>query len=69
MYRYFETFGNTSHISWWKSKRLSDEVVKPPTTSDNCLASALSYIGNKARVTFNGSCLKEDNLHLLMEKQ
>ena len=48
---------------------MSDEVVKPPTTSDNCLASALSYIGNKARVTFNGSCLKEDNLHLLMEKQ
>ena len=69
MYRYFETFGNINHISWRKSKGLSNEVVKPPTTSDNCLAPALSYVGNKTRVKFDGSCLKQDNLHLLMEKQ
>ena len=43
----------------WKSKGLSDEVIKPPTTSGNSLAPALSYIGNKARVKFNGSCLKQ----------
>ena len=48
---------------------MSNEVVKPPTTSDNCLAPALSYVGNKTRVKFDGSCLKQDNLHLLMEKQ
>ena len=48
---------------------MSNEVVKPPTTSDNCLAPALSCVGNKTRVKFDGSCLKQDNLHLLMEKQ
>ena len=69
MYGYFETFGNTNHISWWKSKGLSNEVVKPPTTSNNCPAPALSYVGKKTRVKFDGSCLKQDSLHLLMEKQ
>ena len=43
----FLKFGNADHISSWKSKGLSDESINPPTTSDNSLASALSYIGNK----------------------
>ena len=49
MYRYFKNIGNTDHISLWKSKGWSDEVIKPPITSDNSLAPALSYIGNKTR--------------------
>ena len=28
---------NTDYISSWKSKGLSDETIKPPTTSDNVL--------------------------------
>ena len=52
--------GNTGYISEWRSKRLSDEIIKPPTTSDNSLALALSYIGNNTRVKFAGSCLKQD---------
>ena len=46
----------------WKSKGLSDEVIKPPTPSDNSLAPASSYIGNKTRVIFYGSCLRRDKV-------
>ena len=41
---------------------MSDEVIKPPTTSDNKLSPALSYIGTKTRVKFVGSCLKQDKI-------
>ena len=47
MYRYFRKIGNTERISSWKSKGLLDEIIKPSTTSDNSLAPALRYIGNK----------------------
>ena len=33
-----------------------------PTTSDNSLASALIYIGNKTRIKFDGGCLKQDKI-------
>ena len=33
MYKYFKKIGNTDHISAWKSKGLSDEIVKPLSTS------------------------------------
>ena len=65
MYRYFNTIGNTERISSWKSKGLSDENTKPPTTSDNTLAPALSYTGNKTRVKFDGGCLKQDKITTL----
>ena len=50
---------NTDYISSWKSKGLSAESIKPPTTSDNSLTPALSYYGTKTRVKFTGSCLKQ----------
>ena len=43
MYRYFKKIVNTDRISSWKSKGLSDQIMKPPTTSANSLSSALSY--------------------------
>ena len=43
---------------------MSDEIIKAPTTSDNSLAPGLSYIGNKIRVKFVGSCLKQDKITL-----
>ena len=49
---------NTDYISSWKSKGLSSESIKPPTTSDNSLTSALNYYGTKIRKKFTGSCLK-----------
>ena len=33
---------NTDYISSWKSKGLSDESFKPPTTSNNSLNPALN---------------------------
>ena len=50
MCRCFKKISNTDHISAWKSKGLSDESIKPPSTSDNSFASLLSCIGTKTRV-------------------
>ena len=49
---------NTNYVSPWKSKGLSGEHIKTPTTSDNSLTPELSYYGTKTRVKFTGSCLK-----------
>ena len=35
--RYFKVIVNNDYISLWKSKGLSAETIKPPTTSDNSL--------------------------------
>ena len=48
-------------IYFWKSKRLSDENITVPTTTDYSLTPKLSYIGTKTRVEFSGSCLKQNN--------
>ena len=60
--KYFEVITNTDYISSWKSKGLSAESMKPPTTSDNSLTPALSYYGTKTRVKFTGSCLKQSKI-------
>ena len=60
--RYFKVITNTDYISSWKSKRLSAESIKPPTTSDNSLNPALNYYGTKTRVKFTGSCLKQSKI-------
>ena len=59
MYRYFKMITNTDYISSWKSKELSVESIKPPTTSENSHTPALNYYGTKTRVKFTGSCLKQ----------
>ena len=41
---------------------MAEEIIKPLNTSDNSLAPALSYIGYKARVKFDESCLKQDKI-------
>ena len=53
---------NTDYISSWKSKGLSSESFKPPTTSDISLAPALIYYGIKTRLKFTGSCLKQSKI-------
>ena len=45
----------------WKSKGISNESIKPPTTSNYNLNPKLSYYGTKIRVQFTGSCLKQPN--------
>ena len=60
--KYFKVITNTDYISSWKSKGLSAESIKPPTTSDNSLTPALNYYGTKTRVKFTGSCLKQSKI-------
>ena len=50
--KYFKVITNTDYVSSWKSKGLSAESIKPPTTSDNSLNPALNYYGTKTRVKF-----------------
>ena len=38
---------------------MSNESIKPPTTSNYSLNPRLSYYGTKIRVQFTGSCLKQ----------
>ena len=62
MYRYFKVITNTDYISSWKYKGLSDESIKPPSTSVNSLNPALNYYGTKIRVKFTGSYLKQSKI-------
>ena len=53
----------TNYVLSWKSKGLSDETIKLPSTSDNSLAPSINYISNtyKIRVKFTVSYLKQSN--------
>ena len=62
MYRYFKLIANKKYISEWKSIRLLDESTKPPPTYDNNLSPLIHFIGNKTRLKFNGSCLKQNKV-------
>ena len=52
----------------WQSKEISNESIKPPTTSDNILNPRLSYYGTKIRVQFTGSCLKQPKFKFTHKK-
>ena len=45
-----------------KSKGLSAESIKPPTTSYNSLTPELSYLDYRIRVKFTGSWLKQPKI-------
>ena len=60
--RYFKKIASTEIISSWKSKGLSDEIIKSPATSNNSLDPELSSFINKIKVKSNGSCLKQDKI-------
>ena len=63
--KYFKTVSaNDSNILSWKSKGLSDESIKPPSTSNKMLNPSVNYVGTKARVKFNGDCLKQDKISI-----
>ena len=71
MKKYFKLntiVGVIDRVLSWQSKGISNESIKPPTTSDNILNPRLSYYGTKIRVhyygtkirvQFTGSCLKQ----------
>ena len=53
--------GVIDRVLSWRSKGISNESIKLPTTSDNSLNPRLSYYGTKMRVQFTKSCLKHSN--------
>ena len=55
----FKIITNTRYISSWQSKGLSDETIKPPATSDDCLNPQIDYRGKKVRVKYDGSILRQ----------
>ena len=59
--KYFKITPTTNTILSWKSKGLSDETIKPPRPY-TVLAQELSYVGNKTRVKFKGSCLTQNKI-------
>ena len=59
VYKYFKFITGTNYISSWKSKALSDEIIKPTTTSDNSLTPLITYYDYDTRVKFNGSILRQ----------
>ena len=47
--KYFKVITKTDYVSSLKSKGLSPETNKPPSTSDNSLTSVVSYYSTKTR--------------------
>ena len=62
------TIINIDYILSWRSKGLSAERIKPPTTSDNSLTPELNCYRTKTRVKFTRSCLKQSH-HIYNHKK
>ena len=58
----------TDYIVLWRSKGLSNESIKPHTTTNNSLTPELNYYGTKTKIKFTGSCLKQSS-HILTHKK
>ena len=69
--KYFKlnsVINTADYVLSWQSKGLSNESIKPPTTSDNSLTPELNYYGTKTKIKFTGSCLKQSS-HILTHKK
>ena len=63
IHRYFKTASeNPSIILSWKPKGLSDESIKPPTTSNKFLNPSLDFVGTKAKLRFGEDFLKQEKI-------
>ena len=62
VYRYFKFIPNTNFISEWMSKGLFSESIKPPTASNDSLATTINNYGTKTRIKFTGSFLQQSKL-------
>ena len=65
MGKYFKlnsVVGVIDRVLSWQSKGISNESIKPPTTSNNSLIPELNYYGTKTRVKFIRSCLKQSKI-------
>ena len=64
VYKYFNRVVNSDYILEWKYKGFSDESIKSPFSPNIFRNLELSYYGNKMRVIFSGSCLKQDKNYI-----
>ena len=61
--------GVIDQVLSWQSKGVSNESIKPPTTSNNSLTPEFSYYNNtRTRVKFKESCLKQSNFTFTHKK-
>ena len=49
------------YVLSWQSKGLSNESIKPSTTTNSSLTPELNYYGTKTKIKFTRSCLKQSN--------
>ena len=56
------------YILSWQSKGLSNESIRPPTTTNNSLTPELNHYGAKTRVKFTRNCLKQSD-HIYTHKK
>ena len=71
MRKYFKlssVAGVIDRVLSWQSKGISNESIKPPTTTNNSLTPELNYYGTKTKIKFTGSCLKQSS-HILTHKK
>ena len=69
--KYFElnsVVDAADYVLSWQWKGLSNESIKPPTTTNNSLTPELNYYGTKTKIKFTGSCLKQSSIFLLIKK-
>ena len=67
--KYFKILANTRKVAAWKSKKLSNESIKPPSTNDSSLNPGVNYFVNtKMEIEFYGSCLKQDEITFTHEQ-
>ena len=50
--------GATDYVLSRQSKGLSNEIIEPPTATNNRLTPKLNYYGTKTKIKFTRSCLK-----------
>ena len=62
MYKFFKRVVNSDFILEWKSKELSDESIKYPSTPNSFLNPKLSFYVDKMGVICSESCLKQDKV-------
>ena len=64
----YKNIFTADYVLSWQSKGLSNESIKPPTTTNNSLTPELNYYGTNTKVKFIGSCLKQSS-HILTHKK
>ena len=62
MCKYSQAIDFINHISAWKFTGLSHEFINSSSAANNIINPLLSYAVTKARVKFDGSCLKQEKI-------